>query len=82
MNLDPEIRRRLSTIFIAPESEAVLRERLAGRGTETPQEIDRRMKTAAEELKQADKFDFIIHSTTRDNDYEALKKIYLDLKSR
>lgn len=78
----PEIRQRLSTIFIAPESEAVLRERLVGRGTETPQEIDRRMKTATEELKQADMFDFIIHSTTRDNDYEALKKIYLDLKSR
>lgn len=79
---NPEINGRLFTVFVAPESEAELRERLAGRGTETQEEIERRMKTAVDEFRQADKFDFKILSTTRDNDYAALKKIYLDLKQK
>ncbi len=76
----PEIGERLTTIFIAPENEQELRNRLAGRGTETQEEIDRRMKTAIDEFQQADKFDKKILSKTREEDFEALKEIYLNLK--
>ncbi len=78
----PEIKRRLTTVFIAPDSEAELRARLAGRNTETAEEIERRMKTAVDEFKQADKFDVRILSKTRDEDYAALRKIYTDLKNK
>ena len=37
-------------IFIAPPDPAVLRERLAGRGTDTPEAIDERLKVAEQEL--------------------------------
>ena len=77
---NPEIAERLTTIFIAPANEAELRKRLLGRGTETQEEIDRRMKTAIDEFKQADKFDIKILSRTKEEDFEALKKVYLKLK--
>ena len=78
----PEIKSRLTTIFIAPDSEDELRKRLVGRNTESQEEIDRRMKTAVEEFKQADKFDIKILSKSKDEDYAELRKIYLDLKAK
>lgn len=79
---NPEIAERLTSVFVAPDSIAELRKRLVGRATETEADIDRRMKTAVDEFKQADKFDRRIESKTKDEDYAALKKIYLELKNR
>ena len=47
-------------IFVAPPSIQELERRLIGRGTENAEKIAARMKTAEEELKQSDKFDYII----------------------
>ncbi len=47
-------------IFVAPPSMQELERRLVGRGTEQTDKIAARMETAKEELKQADKFDYII----------------------
>jgi guanylate kinase len=47
-------------IFIAPPDPAVLRERLRGRGTDSAEAIDRRLKTAEQELAQQDDFDYLI----------------------
>jgi guanylate kinase len=44
-------------IFIAPPDPAVLRERLRGRGTDSAEAIDKRLKTAENELAQQDDFD-------------------------
>ncbi|HEY2478474.1 MAG TPA: guanylate kinase [Solirubrobacterales bacterium] len=44
-------------IFIAPPDPAVLRERLRGRGTDSRDAIERRLKTAENELAQQDDFD-------------------------
>jgi guanylate kinase len=44
-------------IFIAPPDEAVLRARLRGRGTDSAEAIDARLKTAEQELAQQDDFD-------------------------
>jgi len=44
-------------IFIAPPDPAVLRERLAGRGTDTPEAIDERLKVAEQELAVQGDFD-------------------------
>ena len=45
-------------IFMLPASFKELRERLAGRMTETSPEMDLRLKTAEEEMKQVSKFDY------------------------
>jgi guanylate kinase len=43
-------------IFIAPPDEAVLRERLEGRGTDLPEAIDQRLRTAEVELAARSEF--------------------------
>ena len=45
------------TLFIEPKNVNVLKERLQGRGTETEEAMQRRLKTALEELQYADEFD-------------------------
>ena len=47
-------------IFISPPSAEVLKERLAGRGTESPEEIKRRLQRAVEEVKYMKDYDYII----------------------
>ncbi len=47
-------------IFIAPPDESVLRERLTGRGTDSAEAIDKRLKVAEQELGAQDDFDHLI----------------------
>lgn len=47
-------------IFIAPPDPAVLRERLAGRGTDAAEAIDKRLETAEIELASRGDFDHLI----------------------
>jgi guanylate kinase len=47
-------------IFIAPPSAAALRERLLGRGTDSPEEIERRLSVAEEELAASNEFGYVV----------------------
>jgi len=47
-------------VFIAPPSEAALRERLEGRGTDTPEQIEGRLARAKEELAARREFAHVI----------------------
>jgi guanylate kinase len=47
-------------IFIAPPDPAVLRERLAGRGTDSAEAIDERLKVAEQELAAQGDFDYCV----------------------
>ncbi|WP_326546909.1 guanylate kinase [Mycolicibacterium sp. ND9-15] len=48
------------TVFLAPPSWAELESRLAGRGTETPEVIERRLATARAELAAQGDFDTVV----------------------
>ena len=48
------------TVFLAPPSWDVLVQRLTGRGTETPEVIERRLTTAREELDAQGEFDTVV----------------------
>lgn len=48
------------SVFILPPSRAVLEERLAGRGTDAPEVIARRLAGAAEEMSHYAEFDHLI----------------------
>jgi guanylate kinase len=48
------------SIFILPPSYDVLRQRLIARGTDSPQELEVRLRNAPEELKQYSSFDYVI----------------------
>jgi guanylate kinase len=47
-------------IFIAPPDPAVLRARLSGRGTDSPEAIDERLKVAEQELAAQGDFDHCV----------------------
>lgn len=47
-------------IFIAPPSLEELRSRLSGRGTESAEEMEKRLSCALEELGQRSKYDYVI----------------------
>ncbi len=48
------------SIFIMPPSIEVLRARLSGRGTDSPEVIEKRMKTALYEIECAKNYDYIV----------------------
>jgi guanylate kinase len=48
------------SVFILPPSFAVLRERLIARGTDSPEELQVRLRNAPEELRQYSAFDYVI----------------------
>lgn len=66
-------------VFILPPSMDELKSRLTGRGTETEDSINKRLKTAREELKLASDYDYVIV-----NDYieEAAQKLNFIIKSQ
>src|ERR671928_1415676 len=47
-------------VFIAPPSREALRARLVGRGTDDPEEVDARLRTAEEELAAQDEFGEVV----------------------
>ena len=47
-------------VFIAPPSEEALRTRLVGRGTDSQEEVDRRLDTAREELAAQHEFGHVV----------------------
>jgi guanylate kinase len=49
-----------TSVFIAPPSDEALRTRLVGRGSDTPEQIERRLQVAREELGARDEFDHVV----------------------
>lgn len=62
-------------VFIAPPSFEELAARLRGRGTEDEEKVLKRLETAKEELKQQDRFDYVIVNDELDRAVEELKDI-------
>ena len=68
----------LISIFISPASIEVLQERLRIRGTDSGEEIRKRMETARQELRSVGFFNYNIRSEDRENDYSQIRQIFLD----
>jgi guanylate kinase len=47
-------------VFIAPPSPDALRERLVGRGTDTPEDVEARLRTAQRELEAREEFRHVV----------------------
>ncbi len=63
------------SIFLLPPSFSELRRRLTGRGTETPEKIEKRMEKAVFEVQQAPKFDYVIINYDIDETAKLINKI-------
>jgi guanylate kinase len=75
------LRQALTTVFIVVDRERLVA-RMEERAKDDAAEIARRMATAEAELREASKFDFIIESRTRDEDFAALRKIVAQARVR
>jgi guanylate kinase len=71
---DPLLARHMTTVFIRVDHDRLVA-RMRARAQDDDAEIARRMATAEAELREADKFDFIIESRTRDEDFTELRRI-------
>ena len=71
---NPFLKRAMTTIFIVVDHERLLA-RMRERGKDDEAEIARRMETAEAELREASKFDYVIESRTREEDFAALRAI-------
>ncbi len=77
---NPVLRRAMATVFIRVDHERLL-SRMRERGKDNEAEIARRMETAEAELREAPKFDFVIESRTRDEDFGALLAILAKVRA-
>lgn len=69
-------------VFIQPPSVKELRNRLVGRGTDSPEAIERRVAKAAEELTYADKFDVVLVNDVLEDALATAEKIVNDFASK
>lgn len=77
---NPLLAKRMGTVFInVPIPE--LRVRLQGRG-ESEAEIAHRMETAERELLEIGKFDFVVESRSREEDFAALLDVWRRVQAR
>ena len=77
---NPLLAKRMGTVFInVPIPE--LRVRLTGRG-ESDAEIAHRMETAERELLEIGKFDFVVDSSHREDDFAELMAIWRKVQAR
>lgn len=72
---DPLIRNALADVFIMPPDLEELRKRLLKRGTETAQQIDSRLATAAREMEHWRDYRYTIISGSVDEDLQRFRQI-------
>ena len=72
----PFLKNRVISVFVMPKSLNELRDRLKTRNLDTTEEIEKRLTTAANEIKSNGIFDYTIESSTKDKDYKRLVEIY------
>ena len=69
---EPRLRGRVITMFVAPDSMDVLRERILGRGEMSAAELERRLQSAELEMAERNNYDYVIHSGSKEQDFRAL----------
>ena len=78
---ETRLQRAMSTIFIVVDRERLVA-RMRARAMDHEDEIARRMATAEAELREAAKFDFVIESHTREDDFARLLEIVEKARAR
>jgi guanylate kinase len=69
------------TVFIEPPSEDALRTRLVARGSDSPEQVERRLETAWSELAARDEFDKVIVNDNLDDAVQELADLVATITS-
>lgn len=70
------------SVFIAPPSIAELRQRLQGRGQDSAETIERRMRDARNEMSHYGEYDYLIINDQFDNSLQELRSIVIARRHR
>src|SRR4051794_18772619 len=78
-----QVRERIpaTSVFIAPPSDEALRTRLVGRGSDSNEQIERRLQVAREELAAEGEFDHVIVNDDLDAAVDELSKLVATISS-
>lgn len=76
------IREALVSVFIMPPTIEELRARLTGRGTDAPDEIERRMQVAIGEMERWCEYEYCLVSGDRETDFSRIRALYESAKMR
>lgn len=79
---DPEIRAALADIFLMPANMEVLRRRLTGRGTETPEQVALRLHNAETEMRAWRSYRYALITGTPEEDLAGFRAIMAAERSR
>jgi guanylate kinase len=79
---DPELKRALLTIFLAPPSMDVLEKRLKKRGKDSASVINKRLAVARQEIAQSRHFDYVMISSSIQEDLRKMQAIMMAEKLR
>lgn len=71
----PQLADRIISVFLTPPSLDALKQRLIRRGSETPETLARRLAEASVELSQWSQFDYLIISTSIEEDLRRMEAI-------
>ena len=71
-----------TSVFIAPPSEDALRTRLVGRGSDSPEQIERRLEVAREEMAAEGEFDHVVVNDDLDAAVEKLSECVATITNR
>jgi guanylate kinase len=69
------------SVFIAPPSAEALRTRLVGRGSDSPEQVERRLETAWREMAARDEFDYVVVNDDLDAAVEELSGLVATITS-
>ena len=75
INIKKMYEEEAKSIFIMPPSIAVLRQRLDGRGTDTPEVIEERLQKAEWEISHQSEFDYIVVNDDLEKAIEEVRQI-------
>lgn len=79
---DPQLRDRVASVFVTPESIDVIRDRLEARGQDSAAEIERRLRNAEDEISRWVHYDYCLISGDRESDFLNIASIYRAEKLR
>lgn len=79
---DPLLRSALITVFLTPPTIEKLEERLLRRGQDSAEVVASRLAAAQREISEWPRFDYLVVSTTIDEDLRRMQAIYLAEKMR
>jgi guanylate kinase len=79
---DAELKGALVSVFLTPLSAAILEQRLRRRGTDSPAAVQKRLSVARQEMAQWKNFDYLLISTTIEEDLRRMLAIVQAEKMR